>query len=503
MRIRLAGVVAAALFSAGPLAAQDAADLFGKLDTNKDGYVTPDEVQESQKALYERMLRNADKDGDKKLSKDEFLAGLKPDETPKPPLAGGQPFGPPGGKAKGDPRQFFDRLDANKDGKLSKDELPEQLRERFSQMDGNGDGFVTPEEFGRGAAQAFGKRPPGAPPAPGGDAARRAAEGFDSADANKDGKLTKDELPEGFRAGFEQMLQRLNVTGDSITKEQYVRGMVMAAQATGAAPQGNTAAAQRATFESLFDRTDSNSDGKLTKDEIPEERPGMRAVLERSGGSSIDKEQFVRGMIAMMAQSGGQPPRPDGAPQPEGAPRPGGAQRPDGPPRRPDGAPGNPPPGGGLFAALDTDRNGELSTTEIVAAGSTLLKLDRNGDGKLTPEEVFGGPPPGAPGRPGEGRPSAGQPGNPPGAPNPERRPGQRGLGGLNPEEFRERLKQADTNGDGKISKDEAPPLIKERFDRIDQNNDGFVDESEIREMLRRMADGGGKAKARPNDDNK
>src|SRR6478672_11202497 len=107
MRKNLAHYLAATMLSAGPLsvgtlAAQDAADLFSKLDANKDGYVTPDEVQESQKALYERMLRNADKDGDKKLSKEEFLAGLKPDEAPKAPLAGGQPFGgPPGGKAKG------------------------------------------------------------------------------------------------------------------------------------------------------------------------------------------------------------------------------------------------------------------------------------------------------------------------------------------------------------------------------------------------------------------
>jgi len=73
----------------------------------------------------------------------------------------------------------------------------------------------------------------------------------------------------------------------------------------------------------------------------------------------------------------------------------------------------------------------------------------------------------------------------------------------MNPEEFREQLKRADTNSDGKISKDEAPALIKDRFDRIDQNSDGFIDETEIREMLRRIADGGGKAKVRPNNDNK
>lgn len=417
MRKNLAHYLAATMLSAGPLAAQDAADLFSKLDANKDGFVTPDEVQESQKALYERMLRTSDKDGDKKLSKDEFLAGLRPDEGPRPPLAGG-PQGPGLRGDKGDPREFFGRMDANKDGKLSKDEMPERMRENFGRLDANNDGFVSQEEFAQ-AGRQFGKAPPGTP------------------------------------------------------------------------PQRSPAAAQRETFEGLFDRTDSNSDGKLTKDEIPEERQMMRAVLERSGSDSIGKEPFVRGMIAAMTQAGGQqPPRPEGAPpRPEGAPpRPEGA-----PPRRPDSPPG-PPPGGGLFGALDTDRNGELSTAEIVAAGTALLKLDRNGDGKLTPDEVFGpgGPAGGGP----AGRPGVGQPGNglPPGDPNAARRPGQRGfgLGGQNPEEFRQRLKEADTNNDGKVSKEEAPALLKDRFDRIDANSDGFIDEAEIRQMLRRMAEGAG-----------
>src|SRR6476646_4389649 len=95
MRKYLAGLsFVTAVVTAGTLAAQDAAELFSKLDANKDGFVTADEVQESQKALFERLLRNADKDGDKRLSKEEFQAGLKPDDAPKPPLAGGgPPFG--------------------------------------------------------------------------------------------------------------------------------------------------------------------------------------------------------------------------------------------------------------------------------------------------------------------------------------------------------------------------------------------------------------------------
>jgi len=67
-------------------------------------------------------------------------------------------------------------------------------------------------------------------------------------------------------------------------------------------------------------------------------------------------------------------------------PAPGGAGR--------FGAPVHP-----LMAALDTDKNGELSADEIAAAAQALKQLDRDSDGKLSAEESnprFG---PGGPGR--------------------------------------------------------------------------------------------------------
>lgn len=58
---------------------------------------------------------------------------------------------PPGG---GTP---FDRFDANKDGKLSRDEIPPRLRDRFDQIDANHDGFVSREEERAFLAQARGR----------------------------------------------------------------------------------------------------------------------------------------------------------------------------------------------------------------------------------------------------------------------------------------------------------------------------------------------------------
>jgi Ca2+-binding EF-hand superfamily protein len=46
-----------------------------------------------------------------------------------------------------------------------------------------------------------------------------------------------------------------------------------------------------------------------------------------------------------------------------------------------------------------------------------------------------------------------------------------------------ERLKQADTNGDGMISRDEAKalPMISKHFDEIDANRDGQITAEELR----------------------
>ena len=64
-----------------------------------------------------------------------------------------------------------------------------------------------------------------------------------------------------------------------------------------------------------------------------------------------------------------------------------------------------------ITAALDTDKNSELSAEEIANASTVLKTLDKNGDGKLTAEEVLPqGPPPGG-GRGGQGGAGGREPG--------------------------------------------------------------------------------------------
>ena len=63
---------------------------------------------------------------------------------------------------------------------------------------------------------------------------------------------------------------------------------------------------------------------------------------------------------------------------------------------------------------------------------------------------------------------------------------GSRGVGG------RFDLSRFDKDGDGKVSKDEAPAQMRSFFDRLDSNGDGFIDKAERDAMRKRMSSGGG-----------
>jgi len=370
MRCYLAQFLATTLLCVSPLAAQDS-NLFDRLDANQDGVVAADEVPAEQKAKFEQLLKIAGKETEQKLGRALFQAALAqaakadkaaaPAARPEPPMI--------------DAAGLFARLDANQDGFVTAEEVAESQKPLFDRL-------------------------------------------VRTSDDNGDKKLSKDEFQAGLRpeAGLRQPL------------------------AGGGFPGRPGAGANLPSPQQLgeqFDRMDTNKDGKLTREEVPEDRRLMRQIFERVDGTSVTKEQFLRAMAAM----GPRPGQPGAPPQ-----------------RRPDGA----PPGMPLdalrpaLAAIDANRDGELSKEEIEGAAKALLALDRNGDGKLTRDELGG---PGPMGRPG------GAPGD---------------------AAFRDRLRQADANGDGKLSKDEAPGFLRERFDQIDRNADGFLDETEMQRLGRR-----------------
>ena len=80
---------------------------------------------------------------------------------------------------------------------------------------------------------------------------------------------------------------------------------------------------------------------------------------------------------------------------------------------------GHRPPMPAIVRALDTNHDGVISAQEIANASAALETLDKNGDGKLTPNEYMGPRPPMRGGRP-EGRwmrPRGGDNNQPPGPP--------------------------------------------------------------------------------------
>lgn len=108
-----------------PQASTGAEDLFAKLDRNADGRVSRDEISESQQKFFQRALRVADVNEDGSLSPEELTRAVS---DPRPVELPGQNMSQR--MANFNP----ETLDRNRDGRITADEVPGPLRERFEQM---------------------------------------------------------------------------------------------------------------------------------------------------------------------------------------------------------------------------------------------------------------------------------------------------------------------------------------------------------------------------------
>ena len=151
--------MAGAAIAANATSAGDA-DLFNRLDANHDGAIGADEVTSENRALFERLLRRADANHDKSLSRKEFLASLVP-SRPERQVESKEAAVPPQADAV---RYMLLKLDANKNARIEKDEVPKELRPIFEllleRLDNNGDGQLDRQELSRsgpGLAQIAGR----------------------------------------------------------------------------------------------------------------------------------------------------------------------------------------------------------------------------------------------------------------------------------------------------------------------------------------------------------
>jgi Ca2+-binding EF-hand superfamily protein len=186
---------------------------FDKIDADKNGAISIDEFQAGKGGPGHRSPgdgkgpQSLDTDKDGKISFDEFKAHK-----------------PQGANAPADDKikEFFDKLDTNKDGFLTADEQKPQGGPGFGRPGFGGPGFGRPGFGGPG----FGH------PGFGGPRGGHGAMGFGfGADADKDGKVTLDEL-------------------------KAAKG-----------PGGQSIPADKA--QAIFDKLDTNKDGAISQDDRP------------------------------------------------------------------------------------------------------------------------------------------------------------------------------------------------------------------------------------------
>ena len=120
------------------------------------------------------------------------------------------------------------------------------------------------------------------------------------------------------------------------------------------------------------------------------------------------------------------------------------------------------------FQALDTDHDGVISAAELEKAATSLKSLDKNGDGKLTEDEV----------RPQmEGRGGRGGRGDEPGE-----------IAAPTTDDMVKTLMAFDKNGDGQLTRDELPERMQGLFDRADADKNGVLTADEIRKSAQAAA---------------
>jgi Ca2+-binding EF-hand superfamily protein len=194
---------------------------------------------------------------------------------------------------------FIRRFDRNKDGYLTRDELPPRLAGMFDKLDRNGDGKLDRDEVDK-MLQMLRQRPASGTGQPGGakpaDVQKRVAAILEKLDTNKDGKISRAEA----RVPFAKNFDAIDTNKDGyLDREELTRAVRRLLSNPNAKPAAGKGAAKPQPPNKPgptvdFDALDLNADGRLTRAELkgtPYEKDFDSIDTNKDG--KIDRKEFA------------------------------------------------------------------------------------------------------------------------------------------------------------------------------------------------------------------
>jgi hypothetical protein len=274
MRAR-AWLVAVGLVVVLPLLASgvdiDAAGLFAQLDANRDGRVVAAEAGEAHAALFARLVRTGDENGDGALTAEELATALTPVRADKAAVEK-QGSRLPGSDAL---VVLVAKMDANRDRQLDADEIPAAYRGAFDAMLARGD-------------------------------------------ADKNGRLDGRELADGgvqlgMIAQNAAARLRLDVPAELAKLPPERR---QAIERMGAFPNPREMLADPTQIGALVAQFDANGDKQLAADEVPEGLANIIRRADQNGDGQASAAELTAVSRRMSARDNGnplqrRPPRPN------------------------------------------------------------------------------------------------------------------------------------------------------------------------------------------------
>lgn len=314
--------------------------MFERLDADKDGQIKLEEVPERLQKRLGDSLQKADTNGDKQLSLGEFEALLKSRmEAAKAKRAQGTKDGHKAKHEKGKKDGHKAKAEKGKkgcptkkaDGKKGcpttgakgKKGCPEpDFKAIFAKFDTNKDQKLCIEEFTAGSKKIHarmmahmkkaGMQHGGHMRRGGPEMAKKMLakmkEKFESADKNKDGKVSADEVPSEHKEHFAKLLEKADTDGDkAISKEEGKKfaGEMMKkfAQARGKmgdrkGPNPEMIKKIREKMDERFKTADKNGDGKLSKEEAPDRLKSHFDKIDADKDGQLTKEELKKSFEA-------------------------------------------------------------------------------------------------------------------------------------------------------------------------------------------------------------